>query len=343
MERFAHDLARHTAARHRTAGLWLAVLSAGSFGLSGSLASGLMDAGWSAAGAVLVRVGLAALVLAVPAWMTLDGRWSLLRDNAGVIVGYGVLAVGGAQLAYFNAVRHMEVGVALLIEYTAPVAVVLWLWVRHGQRPVRLTVVGATVAAVGLVLVLDLLSGADLSATGVAWALAAMVGAATYFVLSAGDSDLHPLALAAAGLWLATVVLALAGLTGAIPVDMSTATVSYGDSAVPFWLPVLALGIVTAAIAYVSGIAASRRLGPRLASFVALLEVLSGLVFAWLLLGQLPSWVQFVGGLLVLAGVVVVKVGENATAPPTTVVDPPEAATTDGAPAGAPATGRPAA
>jgi drug/metabolite transporter (DMT)-like permease len=61
----------------------------------------------------------------------------------------------------------------------------------------------------------------------------------------------------------------------------------------------------------VSGIAASRRLGPRLASFVALLEVLSGLVFAWLLLGQLLTWVQFAGGLLVLAGVVTVKAGER--------------------------------
>jgi drug/metabolite transporter (DMT)-like permease len=299
------------AGRNRVAGLWLAVLSAGSFGLSGSLASGLMDAGWSAGGAVLVRVGLAAVALAVPAWLALGGRWSLLRANAGVIVGYGVIAVGGAQLAYFNAVRHMEVGVALLIEYTAPVAVVLWLWVRHAQRPGRLTLVGAAIAAVGLVLVLDLLSGADLSAVGVAWALAAMVGAATYFVLSAGDSDLHPLVLAAAGLWLATIVLVLAGVVGVVPVDTSTTTVSYGDLEVPFWQPVLALGLVTAAIAYVSGIAASRRLGPRLASFVALLEVLSGLVFAWLLLGQLPTWVQFVGGLLVLAGVVVVKAGET--------------------------------
>jgi len=333
---------RDAAARHRVAGLWLAVLSAGSFGLSGSLASGLMDAGWSAAGAVLVRVGIAALVLAVPAYLTLGGRWPLLVDNAGVILGYGVLAVGGAQLAYFNAVRHMEVGVALLIEYTAPVAVVVWLWLRHGQRPGRLTLVGAMVAAVGLVLVLDLLSGADLSATGVAWALAAMVGAATYFVLSAGDSDLHPLALAAAGLWLATIVLALAGLAGAIPVETSTASVAYGDSTVPFWLPVVALGIVTAAIAYVSGIAASRRLGPRLASFVALLEVLAGLVFAWLLLGQLPTWVQFVGGLLVLVGVVVVKAGEGA-APSAAGVDPLEVAVAESPATGVPTTGRPAA
>jgi drug/metabolite transporter (DMT)-like permease len=302
-----------TVARHRLAGLWLAVLSAASFGLSGSLASGLMDAGWSPAGAVLVRVGLAALVLTGPAWAALGGRWGLLRDNAGVIVGYGALAVAGAQLAYFNAVRHMDVAVALLIEYTAPVAVVLWLWLRHAQRPGRLTLVGAVVAAFGLVLVLDLLSGADLSGAGVVWALAAMVGAATYFVLSAGESDLHPLVLAAAGLWLATVVLVVSGLVDVVPVDMSAAAVAYGDAEVPFWLPVLALGVVTAAVAYVSGIAASRRLGPRLASFVALLEVLAGLVFAWLLLGQVPSLVQAGGGLLVLAGIVVVKLGEPAS------------------------------
>jgi len=297
----------------RAAGLWFAVLSAASFGLSGSLASGLMAAGWSAGGAVVVRVGVAALVLLPPAWAAMAGRWSLLRASLPVVVGYGVVAVAAAQFAYFSAVRHMDVGVALLIEYTAPVAVVGWMWLRHGHRPGRLTIGGAGLAAVGLVLVLDLLSGADLSAVGVAWALLAMVGAATYFVISARDSGLPPLVLAAAGLWLATLALLVAGVTGAVPLRATTAPVTYGDTVVPFWVPVLALGVVTAAVAYVSGIAASRRLGPRLASFVGLLEVLSGLVFAWLLLGQLPSWVQFAGGVLVLVGVVVVKAGESRT------------------------------
>jgi drug/metabolite transporter (DMT)-like permease len=166
------------------------------------------------------------------------------------------------------------------------------------------------IAAAGLVLVLDLLSGADLSVVGVVWSLVAMVGAAVYFVLSAGESELPPLVLAGAGLWLATLSLLVAGLSGAIPLDATTSAVAYGESEVPVWVPVLALGVVTAAIAYVSGIAASRRLGSRLASFVGLLEVLAGLLFAWALLDQLPSWVQFVGGVLVLTGVVVVRLGE---------------------------------
>lgn len=314
METMAHDTpavrARAAAARTRVAGLWFAVLSAASFGLSGSLASGLMDAGWSAGGAVVVRVGVGALVLLGPAWVALDGRWAELRAHLPVVLGYGAFAVAGAQFAYFNAVRHMDVGVALLIEYTAPVAVVCWMWLRHGHRPGWLTLAGAAIAAVGLVLVLDLLSGADLSTVGVVWALVAMVGAAVYFVISARESGLPPLVLAAAGLWLATVALLVLGGVGAIRLEASTADVGFGHTEVPFWLPVLALGVLTAAVAYVSGIAASRRLGPRLASFVGLLEVLAGLLFAWLLLGQLPGWVQFVGGLLVVAGVVVVKAGE---------------------------------
>jgi drug/metabolite transporter (DMT)-like permease len=314
MATLTNDIPPAATASARVAGLWFAVLSATSFGLSGALASGLMDAGWSAGGAVVARVGLAALVLSVPAWLALGGRWHLVRASAGTVVAYGVVADGGAQFAYFNAVRHMDVGVALLIEYTAPVAVVCWLWLRHGQRPGRITLVGAVVAAAGLVLVLDLLSGADLSTVGVTWALVAMVGAAVYFVLSAGESDLHPLVLAAAGRWLATAVLLAAGLVGVVPVETSTSTVSYGDTEVPFWLPVLALGVVTAAVAYVSGIAASRRLGPRLASFVALLEVLAGLLFAWLLLDQVPALVQVAGGVLVLVGIVVVKLGEPARA-----------------------------
>ena len=61
---------------------------------------------------------------------------------------------------------------------------------------------------------------------------------------------------------------------------------------------------------------------PRLSSFVALLEVLSAVVFAWLLLGELPGAVQLPGGVLVLGGVVLVKLGEPSVEPPAGSVEP---------------------
>jgi drug/metabolite transporter (DMT)-like permease len=226
---------------------------------------------------------------------------------------YGAVPVAGCQLAYFTAVKYVPVGVALLIEYTAPVAVVGWLWLRQGQRPTRLTVVGAATGAAGLLLVVDL-AGGRTSAVGVACALVAMVGAAFYFVLSSRDlGGLPATALAAGGLLVGGLLLLLVGAVGLVPLTATTAPVAYVGLTVPWWLPVAALGVVTAAVGYGCGIAATRRLGARLASFVALSEVLAALGFAWLLLGQAPAVVQLLGGALIVVGVVAVRRGEPAT------------------------------
>lgn len=297
-------------ARRLRLGLTWSVLAAVTFGFSGTFASGLLESGWSPAAVVVARVFLGAAVLALPAYLSLRGRWHLLRDEVTLVLAYGGICIGFTQLAYFSAVDHMQVAVALLIEYAAPVVVLAWLWVRYGERPGRLTRLGAVVAALGLVLVLDLLSGASLSGIGVAWALGAMAGCAVYFVLSARASALPPVGLAWAGLLLGGVVLLAAGGIGLLPMDASTAPAEFAGDEVAWWWPVLGLGVITAALAFVFGIAGSRLLGSRVASFVALLEVVAALVVAWLLLGEAPGLVQLVGGLLILAGVVLVKLGE---------------------------------
>jgi drug/metabolite transporter (DMT)-like permease len=189
--------------------------------------------------------------------------------------------------------------------------VICWLWLRHGQRPGRRTLAGAVVAAAGLVLVLDVLSGGSVNLAGVLWALGAMTGAATYFVISADEGNgLQPLVLEAGGLVTGAVLLLALGAVGLVPMRATTQPVVYADHTVVWWLPLLGLGLVTAALSYTTGIAAGRRLGSRLASFVALMEVLAALLFAWLLVGQMPHLLQLVGGIVVLAGVVLVKLGE---------------------------------
>lgn len=305
-------------------GLPLAIAAAFSFGMSGGWARGLMDAGWSPGAAVLVRIWVAALVLLVPAVLALRGRWGLLRRNAGMVAAYGLLAVAATQFCYFQAVAVMDVGMALLIEYTAPIAVVLWLWIRRGERPSRRSVLGGAIAFVGLVLMLDVLGGTRVSLPGVLWALAAMVGAAAYFLLSErADTGLPPIALAGGGLLLGAIGLTAAGLVGVLPLAWTTGDIAYRFGSVPWFVPALAIGVLATALAYVLGIASTRMLGSRLASFVALAEVLAALLFGWLLLGQLPGPLQAVGGVLVLGGVVLVKLGEpTAAAVPDPLPDP---------------------
>lgn len=295
------------------AGLLVAIGAAFSFGMSGAWARGLIDAGWTPGAAVTARVWVAAIVLLIPTLIALRGRWAAVRRHAGMIVAYGLLAVTATQLCYFQAVAVMDVGIALLIEYTAPVAVVLWLWVRRGERPSVRSILGAVVAFAGLVLMLDIVTGASANVAGILWALAAMVGAATYFLLSGrSDTGLPPIALAGLGLLLGAIGLTVAGAVGVLPMRWAFGDVAYRFGAVPWFVPVLAIGVLATALAYVLGIASTRMLGSRLASFVALAEVVAAMLFGWMLLGQLPDLLQALGGVLVLIGVIVVKLGEPA-------------------------------
>lgn len=303
-----------TARRSRVGvGLAIAIGAAFSFGMSGAWARGLIDAGWTPGAAVTARVWVGALILLVPTLIALRGRWRAVRRNAGMIVAYGLLAVTATQLFYFQAVARMDVGIALLIEYTAPIAVVLWLWLRRGEKPTRRSMVGAVIAFVGLVLMLDVVTGASADVIGVLWALGAMVGAASYFVLSArSDTGIPPIALAGLGLLLGAIGLTLAGLVGVLPMAWTTADIAYRFGSVPWFVPVLAIGLGATAVAYVLGIVSTRMLGSRLASFIALAEVVAAMFFGWLLLDQLPDLLQGLGALLVLIGVVLVKLGEPA-------------------------------
>lgn len=289
-------------------GLPIALVSAAAFALSGSLASSLLVTGWSPAAVVAARVGGACVALLIPC-LVLVRRIGLPSGSATRrMIAYGIVAVAGAQLCYFSAVQHLSVGVALLLEYLAPVLLIGWLWWRRGQRPTAAKLVGAALSVAGLVLVLDLTNGARLSLVGVAWGLGAALCLCAYFVMSEHSQAAPPaLLLTTVGTGVGALVLLLAGLIGVVPLATSTASVTIAAHTMPWWVPLVGLALVSAALAYVTGIEAVRRLGTSIASFVALAEVILAVVFAALLLGQIPTPIQAVGGLLILAGIVVIQ------------------------------------
>jgi drug/metabolite transporter (DMT)-like permease len=162
----------------------------------------------------------------------------------------------------------------------------------------------------GLALVLDVTGPVRLDAVGVAWGLGAAVGCAVFFVISAHTDGVPPLVMAWAGMVVGSVVLVATGLSGALPMRASTDDVRLFDHRTSWLVPVLGLSLVAAVVAYVAGIAAARSLGPRLASFLGLTEVVFAVLIAWLLLGQLPGAMQLVGGAVIVTGVAVVRIAE---------------------------------
>jgi len=294
-------------------GLIFALLSAATFGVSGPFAKSLIESGWSPGGAVFARVAGGALVMMVIAVATQWPRLRQVSTHTRTVLLYGVFAISGVQLCFFNAVQHLSVGVALLLEYLAPIIVIGWVWITKGARPSVQTLLGAAVALIGAAVVIDVFGSAEISAVGVAWGLAAAACLAVYFVISErADGDLHPVVLAASGLTVSAVVIGALGLVGVLPLQFSASNAVVADHSVNVWLPVVVLVLVSTVIAYLTGIAAITLLGPTIGSLVALTEVLCAVVAAWILVGESVTALQAVGGEAIIAGLVLARLGQVA-------------------------------
>ncbi|MCW2654968.1 MAG: rane protein [Mycobacterium sp.] len=287
-------------------GVAFAIGSALTFGMSGPFAKSLMEAGWTPTAAVTARLAGGALVTALFATIV-NPRWA--REavrHAKTVVLYGLIPIAGAQLCYYNAVSHMSVGMALLLEYLAPVLVVGWIWATTRRRPSTLTLTGTALALAGTFVVLDVFSGTHFNAAGVTWALAAAACAACYFLLSdrvaADGSGLKSVTLAAGGLVVGAVSVALLGLTGAMPLAFTTRGTVVAGHPVSTIVPVVVLGVVSTAIAYLLGISGVARLRPSYAALLGLGEVLCAVLAAWVLVGEAVTAAQAVGGVVVLMG-----------------------------------------
>lgn len=296
-------------------GLVIAVLAAFTFGTSGALIKPLLESGWSPAAAVTVRAFVGGLVLLPVAIMLLRGRWHAVWRGRWRIVVMALIGVAGTQFVYFAAVQRVPVNTAVLIEYMAPLLLVLFVWVRTRRVPRVVVLVGSVVALAGLVLVVSPGGSGGVDPLGLGFAALSAVGCAIYYVLAARPSDgLPPIAFAAFGLLGGALSLGIVGLVGLVPFATSFSDVAVLGTTAPWWVPLLIVAVVGTAFAYAASITATEMLGSRLASFVGLLEVVAAAFYAWLLLGEALTIAQLLGGVLILVGIGFVR-SERTTGP----------------------------
>ncbi|MDT5340085.1 MAG: hypothetical protein QOD90_5590 [Mycobacterium sp.] len=296
-------------------GMLFAIGSAFAFGMSGPLGKSLMEAGWSPTAAVTARLAGGAVAMAVFATLMKPDWLREALQHWKTVVAYGIVPIAGAQLCYYNAVSHLSVGVALLLEYTSPVLVVGWLWATTRRRPTNLTLAGVALAVAGIMLVLNVFAGAHINLIGVAWGLSAAVCAACYFMMSdevtADGTGLNSITLAAGGLIVGAATVALLGVSSLMPLTFTANDTLVAGMTTSWVVPVVAMALIPTAIAYTLGIMGIARLRPRFASLVGLAEVMFAVLAAWALLGEALTPVQALGGAVVLAGLVLARQGDR--------------------------------
>lgn len=293
-------------------GLAIAMIAAFGFGTSGALIKPMFEVGWDPAAAVAVRAVIGALVIMPFAVLALRGAWSAVWRGRWRILLMALVGVAATQLVYFAALERIPVGTAVLIEYTAPLLLVALAWVRTSRMPQIVVIVGSVLAMLGLLLVISPggVGATGLDGLGVGFAALSAMGCAVYYVVAARPSDgLPAVALAAFGLLIGGVLLAIIGLAGLVPFNAPLVDVPVPvlGTPGPWWVPLVIVGVVGTGIAYAAGIAAGEMLGSRLASFAGLLEVVAAALYAWLLLGETLTAQQLVGGALILAGIAFVR------------------------------------
>lgn len=299
-------------------GLVIGVAAALAFGMSGAFIKPLLDAGWTPAAAVTVRALIGGVVLLPIALVALRGRWATVWVGRWRILAMALIGVAGTQLVYFASLARIPVSTAILIEYMAPVLLVLFVWATSRRMPRAVVLIGSVVSVAGLVLVVSPGSAGTLDALGVFFAALAAVGCAIYYVVAARPAQgLPPVALASFGLLLGGIALGGVGLTGLLPLEVTTGLVVMAGAEVPFWIPLLLVAVIATGFAYAASITMSGMLGSRLASFVGLLEVVAAAVYAWLLLGEALTVWQIVGGGLILVGIGFVRSEKQVVEPVT--------------------------
>jgi drug/metabolite transporter (DMT)-like permease len=98
--------------------------------------------------------------------------------------------------------------------------------------------------------------------------------------------------------------------TSIMPFEAPAVTVQLAGVDVPWFVPLIWVAAIATTLGYALGVMAVPRIGSRVASFVGLSEVLFALGFAWVFLAEVPAPIQFLGGALILAGVVLVKLDD---------------------------------
>ncbi|GGI47917.1 drug/metabolite transporter (DMT)-like permease [Agromyces flavus] len=277
------------------------------FGAGGVFVKPLLESGWSPGAAVLARISIAALLLAVPGLIALRFDLRPLWRARWTILLYGLVAVAGVQFAFYASLERIPVSMTLLIEYLAPIALVLFAWARTRRMPQLIVLGGSVLAIGGLVLVIGP-GGGDLDPLGLAFAAAAMIGVCVYYAIGERAAEqLPPVALVAAGFVVGAVALAITGAVGLLPMEASFTDVPFLGGTAPWWVLLLTVGAISTAFAYLAGIAAIRMLGARLSSFLGLSEVVFAGVVGWILLGEALGPLQILGGVLILGGIVLVR------------------------------------
>jgi drug/metabolite transporter (DMT)-like permease len=289
--------------------VWTAALL---FAVNGTVSKVILESGISSTRLVQARTTGALVVLGLVLLALAPGSLRVTRRELPFLVLFGAVGVAFVQWLYLVAIHRLPVGIALLIQYLAPLLVALWArYVMH--EPVRRRFWAALALALfGLTLLVQVWDGLTLDALGVAAALAAAVAFALYLLLAERAVERRdPFSLSLFGFLFAAAFWAAVQPLWSFPLgDVTTDASLLGnlaDTELPVWGLVGWLVVFGTIVPFGLVVWALRHLPATRVGIVAMLEPLAATAVAWIWLNEELEPVQLAGGAIVLGGIILAQ------------------------------------
>jgi drug/metabolite transporter (DMT)-like permease len=288
------------------------------FAVNGVVAKVILASGISSLRLTEVRITGAAIGLVVALAIIRPELLRVTRAELPFLALFGVCGLVLVQWLYLLAIHRLEIGIALLIQYLAPLMVALW--VRFVVRkPVRRTLwLALGLALFGLSLVVQIWrgSGTGLNGLGVLAALGGAVAFAAYILLAEhGVKRRDAVSLTAYGFVFGALFFAVIQPWWTFPSGHVSQDVSLlgnlAGSHVPVWALMLWIIVLGAIVPFALFVGALHHIPATRASIVSMFEPVVASAVAWVWLDESLDPVQVVGGAIVLCGIVLAQTARS--------------------------------
>lgn len=299
--------------RHPRLGYGMAFTAATLWAVNGVISKVIIESGGIAAPRLTeVRTTGAFLILAAALVLVRPESLRVRRSELPMLLTFGVLGLAFVQWFYFEAISRLDIGVALLIQYIAPVLVALWARFAY-HEPVRRRIWAALALSIlGIALLVELWSGLTLDGLGVAAALGSAVTFAVY-ILSAERAVTRrdPVSLVCYGFLLASIFWAVLQPWTSFPVERVDESVSLlgrlEDLSLPVWLLMGWMVVLGTIVPFALLAASLRHIPASRAAITAMFEPVAATVFAYAWLGESLTAFQLIGALVVLGAILLAQ------------------------------------
>jgi drug/metabolite transporter (DMT)-like permease len=282
------------------------------FAVNGTVSKVILESGVSAPRLAEVRSTGAFVVLAPLLLLLRPQTLRIGRRELAFLAFFGIAGLAAVQVFYFLAIHRLAIGIALLLQYLAPLAVALWA--RNVLRePVRRRIWAAlALALVGLALVVQVWKGLALDSAGVAFALLAAFSFAVYILQAErAVARRDPFSVSCYGFLFAALLWAIVQPWWKFPGHASARSASLlghlSGVHVPVWILMTWMVLLGTIVPFALVVGALREISATRAGIVAMLEPVVGAIVAYAWLGESFGAVQAVGGAVVLAGILLAQ------------------------------------